>query len=382
MNSSIPYLLLFFFTLVFSFDCIGQHGKKTESLRLISVSIVYLLFIGLRGFISTDWGEYYPFYNLCPDFSNISTLRTFNYNYGSWEYGFLLLSSFFKTLRFNYFTWVFFLTFIDIIIYHAFFKKYVTKNVALCYVFFILFSGMNIELNLLRGAKSFVIYLISINYLFRNRKTKIYYYLINILGCFFHISSVIYLLLGPFFLCKINKNILIFICIFFNVLSFLNIDFTSLLVRVIAGLFLPQRFLFLVNKYLGLEQTSFISIGYLERTFSFFYILAYQKKIQKKSPHMIIFCNSLYLYYFCSLLFKNIDALMQRLPTLFCYSYWILYPYTYSLMSKRKKQFFLCILVLYGILKIYFYFSDPLFQYENLLFGITPYNLKIKLLTQ
>ena len=231
---------------LFSFDVKLDRTKSTTYVRLLFIEFLLLIFLGLRGFVSTDWREYYPFYETCPDFSRIGTLKTFNYNYGQWEYGFLLLSSFFKTLNINYFTWIFINTFVDIIVYHIFFSKYVKKNLTLCFIFFILFNGFNIEINLLRNSKAFILFLLSIKYL-KKGENKINYYLLNILGCFFHISSIIYLAIGLIIDKEWNRKLLFLLFCLFNILSILNIDFISILINLIAKMFLPQRFIFLVS---------------------------------------------------------------------------------------------------------------------------------------
>ena len=119
---SMPYVIFFCVLFVFTYIDIRNVDaqKKKYSVRSFAFLLI-LCFLGLRGFIATDWIAYY---NL---FDELPTFGTFKWNMlGDFymEPGFILYSIFFKTVCPNYFAWVFVNTLIDLSVFHFLFKKY------------------------------------------------------------------------------------------------------------------------------------------------------------------------------------------------------------------------------------------------------------------
>jgi hypothetical protein len=117
-----------------------------------------------------------------------------------------------------------------------------------------------------------------------------------------------------------------------------------------------------------------ITIGYLERFFSFIMIFLLSKKIIAKKEENIIFINLFYLYSFIFLFFSEIMVILERVTVLFVCSYWILYPTIYSFFSRNKKKIFLVVALFYGFLKIGQGNRTILSQYDNMLFGYKSYS--------
>ncbi len=372
---SLPYLFIFVLTFMLIFKPQDTNGFLCETNKAWYISIVLLLFLGLRGFVSTDWTNYYPFYQALPTIESGLYLFNFHAYYSTWEKGFLVFSSILKSLGCDYFSWCFIFVLIDLVVYNHFFNKFVKQNRILCFVLFILFQGFLIEINLMRNSKSYVLFLLSVPYLFKPKKSLIKYFLINFMGCLFHSSSAMYFIVGLLLPLKFKRKILITVFIIANAMFVANVDLLQIIAQKLAQTVLPARFGTLAEHYLFSKGShSVFGIGFLERTFSFIFVMHYEDTITKKDDRMTFFCNSMYIYCLFSLIFANSRGLSQRLPTLFSYSYWIVYPNIYNCIKRNYKPYFLAILFLYGLLKTKSYFSHPLFYYDNLIFGIRSFD--------
>jgi hypothetical protein len=139
------------------------------------------------------------------------------------------------------------------------------------------------------------------------------------------------------------------------------------ILSLIAGI-AETRLFSLIKMYMESEVFSSeygFTLGYIERTFSFcvMYIF-YEKLIASKTD--VIMLNCAFLYFFIYLYFSEMFVLLQRLPILFAFSYWIVYPHIYGLLSKKGKYFFLFLLVLYGNVLLIQLHKTEASGYENI----------------
>ncbi len=66
--------------------------------------------------------------------------------------------------------------------------------------------------------------------------------------------------------------------------------------------------------------------------------------------------------------------LVERLPLLFVFAYWVLYPNLYYLIKKVVNQLiFLLIFLAYSLVKIVNANSNVFAYYDNVLFGVQSY---------
>ena len=138
---AIPYLvfILFAFYLFFMESENKIIGKSNRGIQLFTLGI-FILFIGLRGHINTDWVAYYPVFS---DLPYLWEIRLNDYLINSkMEWGFLIYSIIIKSFFSNYFVWVFINTLFDLYILHKLFKKYTDYYVLAFIVFFILTKNM------------------------------------------------------------------------------------------------------------------------------------------------------------------------------------------------------------------------------------------------
>jgi hypothetical protein len=366
---AIPYFIFVAYLLVlmcWEFVKINRQ-QSTKDIRWLTI-IGFLFFFGLRGFVGTDWANYYPFFEGAEDGS-----------FSTWEPGFIFYTFLIKSICANYFFWIFISSLIDVILLHVIFKRY-SKYYVLAFILFLAFNGFIMEINLMRNIKSILLFLLSIKYLKQRRILP--YILLNSLGILFHMSSIIYLPLY-FILQREIPKIFLWIIFFVGVIIFLlQIEYIKPLLMFFARLIgggLPDK----VDAYFGYElynQYKAFSLGFFERLLSFFLIVGFRPKLIKQDSSNNIFINIFILFFICCFYIAEANEVMTRLSTLFICSYWILYPAILNtIKNKLNKQLFLLILIVFVLLRTSFY-NTFLFKYDNILFGIQKYEQRKELL--
>ena len=275
-----------------------------------------------------------------------------------------LYSSIVKTIIPNYFGWVFINTLIDLLVLRYVFKNY-THSQILPFLFFIAFNGLLIEFNLYRNIKAIDLFLLSLPYL--QRRKILPYMILNLLGVSFHVSSLIYIPLYWLLCRRIPKvvlwsGIIVANIVFLGQISVIS-DFLNTLNFLQSLEFYDSFSAYAENS----EKAKLLSIGYLERTFSIItFTLLYNKLIQQRDSN-VIFYNCFWLYYVSFLCFYEVSVLVDRIPTLFIFSYWVLYPNVFTIKF-RIRPIVVAISMLLVFLKIYTGNNEIPSKYENILF--------------
>jgi len=375
---SIPYIIFFLLLYVnvvplyktntdFSFN-----NKYTIWLQHFFVAVLLIIFIGFRGFLYTDWINYYRVYETTPSlFDGAYSINKFFER--SWEKGFLFYMIICKTIFPNYFFLQLISFIIDCIILYSFFKRIIPNYIVLGFIFYILFAGINIEFNLLRNSKAIMLFLISLKSLEERRFLK--YIIINSIGVLFHITALLYFPLYFILNRKISRTVILFLFIVGNILFLLQIEWCKLLLTSISTM-IPGRLGTLLKVYLSSDLYSKaygITIGYIERFFTFIVIYYLFDKLCKINKYNLIYINAFFIYCFIFLYFSEMTILLERVAILFVFSYWILYPQLYSLIKNKNKKIFLVILLLYGVLKMSGN-RNVLMLYDNIMFSHRSYH--------
>jgi hypothetical protein len=378
LSFGIPYIALFLFLIVISFPLVrGKYVLVYDAPKRALILSLLIFFIAFRAFVFTDWINYYVLYENTPSlFEGFGTVYVFFTKgwYATKEKGFLLYAVICKTVSDNYFFFQAVSSVIDIFILYTFFKKYLRNSVMFAFAFFMVFRGLEIEFNLLRNSKSIMLFLISIQYI-RERKIVNYMFL-NIVGMLFHVSSIIYLFLYFILHKKISRMFLLFLFIVGNVFYLAEIKWIKNLL-LLASTFIDSRIGILIRLYLESELYSSsygIGLGYLERTMSFVIVFLFYHKLMNRNTINIIFMNCAFLYWFVYLYCSEMYVLLQRIPLLFVFSYWVLYPQIYSILSRQFKYVFLLILLVYGGARMSLY--NISYMYENIFMNYLPYQQK------
>jgi len=377
---SIPYITLFLLLYV---NIIPLYRTKIVSFYNYSIFLqqffivaLLVIFFGFRGFVHTDWIVYYSVYDNSPTlFDGSYHIKKFLGR--SMESGFLFYMIICKTISSNYFFLQLISFVIDFLILFYFFKRIIPKYIAFGFIFFMLFSGIDLEFNLLRNSKAIMLFLISIKYIEEKKFVK--YVVINSLGALFHITSLLYFPLYFILNKKISRKIMLIIFIIGNVIFLLQIEWCRSLLTFISTR-IPGRIGYLMEIYLesDLYSKSYgITIGYLERFFTFIFIYCFFEKLCRINKSNLIYINTFFIYCFIFLYFSEIAILLQRVTLLFIFPYWILYPQIYSLI--KKKQVFLIILLFYGILKMSVGNNNIIKSYDNVLLQYKTYGERVNI---
>lgn len=363
---SLPYIIC----VLFCFACynIGRV-KRTKKITIVCLALFFIWFFGLRGFLFTDFINYYTYFNELTNILSYNAAKEMIY-----EPGFVIYSKIVKTFFPNYQIWIFINSLIDVIVLTITFKRY-SASPAISWAVFIAMMGLVMECNLLRNFKGLDLFLLSIPYLLKRQVWK--YMALNLIGSLFHISSLIYIPCYFILTKSFNKYVLggLFIgvnCLFFlqRGMSEVIINFTN---EFIPGASILQK----MNWYMGESVEYGFSIGYIERTLTFILAFLFQHKLSDKNSVNIIFCNCIFLYYFSFYLFFDIPVFVERIPLLFVFAYWFLYP---NLLNIVKSSYFkLCyfLLILFCCFKTAQSNRTLICRYDNvMLFGIDSYETR------
>ena len=366
---SFPYISFFLLLLLiflWEISIKKEEPYKIKNIRVV-IGISFLFFFGLRGFVNTDCINYYVF------FQNLKTLWDgiayeniiSDYN---WEPGFVTSVYLFKSFIPNYFVWTFTWALIAFITLNHFFSNKI-KYYSLGYILFFIFGGYGICTNLMRASIAMFLFLYSIKYLEKKKWKQ--YIILNILGCTFHITSIIYFLVTPIINKKLPIPLIVALFVVLNIAYLLRIDVSNLL--LIISNYTDSRISLLINSYIA-ENTfasTILSIGYIERIITYIIVIFLYKKCNTTySKSRVIYLNSYIIYFlFYYLLWKS-EALSTRVGGLFIFSYWIIYADFFSyLKTKNNKKIFIILFSLYSILKLLSGQSQPYHQYKNILFS-------------
>lgn len=374
---SIPYIALFLiYFLLFLWE--NEKKKKGQDISVIRYlcMVMFLVFFGCRGYIDTDFQLYYPLYENTPTLDDLNGISKFfsriNEDYLlKIEPGYKVFLILVKSIMPDYFFLQFVSSLIDVLFLNYFFRKYSPQYV-LGFIMFLIFSGLIIEINLLRNSKAIFIFIYSLQFIKERKALK--YFICNGVALLFHSSSIFYFPLY-FFLHKKFPPFLIWSCfIVGNVLYLGQIKYITPIINTVGGFF-GGTYSLLAEAYStsNLYNSGYgITVGYLEKVFTF--ILFYKSykrigEIVKDERLLNIFYNLFYLSILTYLFLSEYTVLIDRMTTLFVFSYWILYPYFYEALQKMFKTIFVMILFLFGILKMYKSNNFITRNYSNILLG-------------
>lgn len=365
LSRSTPYLLvdtilLFLLYQDNNYKC--KHGSSNRRL-ILTAYLVVLLFIGLRGFVMTDFISYYPYFEMIHGFDSIPDVILLK----GWEPGYVVYTYICKLLFPNYFVWNFLSCLIDLALLYIVFSRYSCNHLFSLLVFFVI-GGLSLEMNVLRTGKAVFIFLLSIRYIEERKPLK--YFGLIIIAIFFHFSAILYLPLYFILHKKIPVYGLLAIFIGGVIILFFDLSFVS---SVLSHLTIFQdgdsRGAELMNRYSGSMSAYRLSFGTVERVITYIVLsFIYTKRLHKGNSDIIFY--NLYIYVFIVYFyFSASHVLVQRLQYLFIPGFWVLYPSIYKHL-KNNCQYVKLLFTAFLLIKSFMIGSVPENRYENVLFGI------------
>ena len=318
---SLIYVVIFFIIFILSIPLFPKKSivnfsytyDFSEYLKEFLVFLVLLFFLGFRGYVATDYVNYYPFFQDIPSlFDSDFSLDYFNTN--GWEKGYLLYALICKTICPSFIFFQFISVLIDFLFIRYFIRLYLPNNSRIfAYAMFFSFYGLGIEFNLYRNVKALLIFLYSLRFILSKQFWKFSFCIF--LACLFHKSSIIFL---PFyfFIGKQWKRKTVFsLWIIGNLICILRISYLKNFGLFVSD-FLPGLYGDLIKLYFNSEKYGAaysLGFGWIERQLSFFLVFYYGKNAIERNSMANIFLNFTYIYFFIWLYCSELSILLNEL---------------------------------------------------------------------
>lgn len=363
------FSVLFLFSIQFG----SRNNKVNLQIQFLQEQLSFFIlfvFLGLRGFIQSDWRSYYDAFLKAPTIFDGNKRMNYFVNQGSysgWEKGFLLLYILCKSMIPE---WWFFqaVSFVfDFVIAFHFIKTFVSKHKVMGICFYFVFGALLYDVNLMRNSKSIMLFCLSLKFI--NSKKIIPYMLLNLLGMLFHASAVVYIPLYFILGRKPSKKLMIFIFMLGNAIYIFQIHWVQSILELVAGIISGRLGIITVGYLSSVKWTTGygISIGYLERIMTFLLAIHFMDRLLQKQKDNNVILNLVFIYIFSMLFLSEMSILTDRIGPLFLFSYWVFYPQIYEFLSKEKKIVFLMIFFAYSVMKILSGYGMLPCLYDNLL---------------
>ena len=340
-----------------------MQERRNVSIKKIRIYtfLGFVFFFSLRGYVYSDCFEYYSIYERAKPFPDFQ-MQEFSIIDYSIEPLFQLLAKFVKSFTNEYIVFQFINSIIDFLLLDICLRRTPNKY-AFSFLIFIVFYGIFIEINLLRNVKSILLFYISTKYILeRNFRS---YCLINLIGFFFHFSSIFVLPIYWIGKIRIPKIFLWSILVAGIIIPLFDMRIVS---SVLDLSFLGgMRY----SVYLDAVSEGKFGIRSLERIVLFLIALKLYKRDDKE---ILLFCNLYFIFYFFFQCFYDMEIIVDRFVKCYTLSIWFLLPYYFSSLRFKTKQLAYFILVLYGSAIIYAGNADATAKYTNVLFNEINYN--------
>lgn len=329
-------------------------------------SIIFIaIFLMTRHFVGWDWSNYYP------DFFEDKFAYEKGYRY------------FVKGIRDVYPNFNFFVglnTVIDFALLAYILKKY-SKYPITTLLLYLSINGLALEIDVMRNVKSILLFLISIQFI--EKRSFIPYFIINLLGVSFHVTSLLYLPLYFILNLEVNRKVIfgIFVLGVAYYLSNYNL-ITELFNKVNIERINGYKTLFVQGK-------REVNLFFIERVIVFFTVYIFEffiTSVHKKRYN--IFANSCYISIFISLYTAELSIISLRLFMLFIFSYWFIFP---IIIEDIKDNYILKVLIFMvaisiGAFRAYNFFSfrgnQMVYGYDNIFIKSETKDEKLKILEE
>ena len=330
-------IYIIFFALFFCSAMLEVGGLKKSQARWLlgGLTVVLIVFVGLRFHTGADWNVYIKIFDqsLSPKDNPFKT-----------EYGYLLLNKLFKYVFDNYYVLQFAVTMFVLISFYKLYKKHSEYPiVSLSLVAWILFYS--ILMSQVRQSIALAIIIFATQYIFDR---KIFHFLAAIfVASFFHISVVVAIPL--YFLYRdYGKIIPVTLMLTAQVFYFFP-ELTEAIVRFVAP-YLPGRLSGLAETYMNsfFNRKAEFSTGlfYLgQMALSVFTVIFVNPKDKKES----FFVNTLAVFVVLRGFTIGMEIIGRLEPYFFVYAV-VAYTYLFDVRIKRLRSVYLittCVLLLF-----------------------------------
>jgi len=359
---ALPYLAMGVMAYIVGYKEIW-YNKGLNKKQNVLLFVMFLLFFGLRWHLMSDTLAYEQEYH--------SFVSNFEWAYIEqhswwWDPGFVILAMLCKIITPDFFFFVFINTLIDIILFSLCLKKY-NINVTITILSFLAFQGILQEINTMRNIKAILLFVYSLSYIQERNLFK--FLLINALGFTFHSSAALFF---PMYWLLNRKYSIKLLLTVLTVITFIYLANINVLQDYLMSLAFQDDSR-MAEKFMGYlndseEQT--ISLGFIERILTLILCLLVYNKQNKKNSFNLIIINSFFAFYILYAIFCFNFVFRDRIPYLFVYAYWFLYPYLFEYFGKRRNLYKLAFIILF-FGKIYLSTRMCSAYYETVMFHET-----------
>ncbi|MBP5318401.1 MAG: EpsG family protein [Paludibacteraceae bacterium] len=365
MGYSGPYITMILLLIGLSVMQLSlRWSDRVQKFFQLLAMAVFLLFYGTRAYVQTDVTIYLPLFEDIPRFGD--GFLKFFFTERSYEPGFVFYMSLFKQLSTNYFFFSFCNTLVDLLLLNCIFRRYLPRKLyAFFLLTFVVYAGMNMEINILRNAKSILIFFLSVPYI--ERRDFKHFALYLLLGISFHWSSLFFL---PFYWI-LNQPIgskkywIIFASsVVFYFVAPLVVNNVVWLVSQTGGI-LGERATAYLKEYTYV-QTKSLSVGDVERVvFAFLLGLSFNR-LREHTPHYQLLFNMYACYFFVAMASHGMLVLYDRICPLFILSCWILYPLLLTASKQLVALFYFLLFSASGLGRIHIMTNnEPCSYYDS-----------------
>lgn len=346
-------------------DLFYTNERLKKNLYIFFI-VTLIIFFGTRGYIGYDWYSYMPSFEKSP---NIVDLLIHGFAPKGFEKGFQIYLAVIKLFTDNYVIFNVINTVIDFLLLYFIFKRYSKYPIFALFIYFGIY-GVAFEIDMIRNIKSILLFILSIKYI---EDRKLFPFIaLNLLGFFFHYSSLIYF--PMYFLLKIKWNRLFIFIVFILGNIYYLLD-KRWLIRGIGEF--TKRFSGEIGRkvvvYISIVPDYFplgVTLFYLERVVIFILVFFMLNRLSEKR-YGIIFANSLFLSVFIFFFGAEFSVLTLRIGILFVYSYWFILPMLFELNDNIGIKVGVLILALAISIfrldnQLNFIGNKKLYYYENI----------------
>ena len=356
--NSLPYIAVFLSFIALGLIESRAPTRKIKRVAIITSIVVYSLFFGLRGFILTDFANYYPAFNSIHDDSA-------NPDAYSYSTAFFWLVYCAKTLLGSYSAYIFASAVIHAAIFSAIAWR-IVGNIGLSLAFFMVFRGIVYEINLMQNYVSILFFLWSLSYVQSRRPSR--FLVANALGSAVHPPSVIYLLSYLPLRYHFNRLVYVSLCLAAGVYWVTGQNLLISFLRSLANVLGPS-FVEFLNIYTDREAIYLSVAGNLERIAILFLILVFYKKIKTKFEMFEVVFVLYIIYALSYFLLWNIEAIASRVSLLFVCSTWFVVPMVILSFRGSEKALLIILFACLGVVKIYVATVDEVAEYRTVFSG-------------
>jgi hypothetical protein len=214
---------------------------------------------------------------------------------------------------------------------------------------FVATGGVASEINFLRSMVALMLFVNSLDYLC-NRK-PFPFFLMNIIGVFFHFSSLLYLPCYFILHKRLSPTALWVILAVAAILSPFHIQFLGfvpLLADVLDFGFLQHFAQYVIAP--GPQPLGFTT-GLIERLLTAFAVCYYYDKLTK-TPLLRVAVNAFLFYFLFYSLLSGYPTLATRLGNMFVFAYWLLWPAILKLANGWSRYTIAFLMFVYLALRV------------------------------